>query len=242
MSRQTPSASANQATGAQTRSHTALHRSRHRSHDVRIRTACVDGARAAWRSPAWESSLRSGLNLAETWESLSEGRPAIGPIQGVDCSGLRFQNGAQVRGYDPLKHFEGGKDAYLDRFAQFSVVAAREALQRFRHRADAALARKLRRSSAARRWAGRPRSKQDSRTSTSPDAAAFIRSRFPRRWPTPARATFPWTCGSAAPPIRFPRRALRRITRSGRPSAWCATATRRWPLPAEAKRRLRLAC
>jgi nodulation protein E len=41
---------------------------------------------------------------------------------------LRFQNGAEVRGYDPQKHFEGGKDAYIDRFAQFSVVAAREAL------------------------------------------------------------------------------------------------------------------
>jgi nodulation protein E len=70
-----------------------------------------------------------GLNVADTWKSLSEGRPAIGPIAGVDCSGLRFQNGAQVRGYDPVRHFEGGKEAYVDRFAQFSVVAAREALR-----------------------------------------------------------------------------------------------------------------
>jgi nodulation protein E len=70
-----------------------------------------------------------GLNVADTWKSLSEGRPAIGAIEGVDCSGLRFQNGAQVRGYDPVRHFEGGKEAYVDRFAQFSVVAAREALR-----------------------------------------------------------------------------------------------------------------
>jgi nodulation protein E len=70
-----------------------------------------------------------GLNLAATWKALSEGQPAIGPIQGIDCSTLRFQNGAQVRGFDPLKHFEGGKDAQIDRFAQFSVVAAREALR-----------------------------------------------------------------------------------------------------------------
>jgi nodulation protein E len=47
----------------------------------------------------------------------------------MDCSTLRFQNGAQVRGFDALKHFEGGKDAQIDRFAQFSVVAAREALR-----------------------------------------------------------------------------------------------------------------
>jgi nodulation protein E len=70
-----------------------------------------------------------GLNVAETWASLKEGRSAIGPIEGVDRSSVRFQNGAQVRGYDPLRHFEGGKDAYMDRFAQFSVIAAREALQ-----------------------------------------------------------------------------------------------------------------
>jgi len=70
-----------------------------------------------------------GLNLEENWKSLSEGRPAIGPIKGADCSTLRFKNGAEVTGYDPVKHFEGGKDAYIDRFAQFSVVAAREALR-----------------------------------------------------------------------------------------------------------------
>jgi nodulation protein E len=70
-----------------------------------------------------------GLNLEENWKSLSEGRPAIGPIKGADCSTLRFKNGAEVSGYDPVKHFPGGKDAYIDRFAQFSVVAAREALQ-----------------------------------------------------------------------------------------------------------------
>jgi nodulation protein E len=70
-----------------------------------------------------------GLNLEENWESLKAGRPAIGAITGADCSTLRFKNGAEVRGYDPVKHFEGGKDAYIDRFAQFSVVAAREALR-----------------------------------------------------------------------------------------------------------------
>ena len=70
-----------------------------------------------------------GLNLEENWKSLSEGRAAIGPIKGADCSTLRFKNGAEVTGYDPVQHFPGGKDAYIDRFAQFSVVAAREALR-----------------------------------------------------------------------------------------------------------------
>ena len=70
-----------------------------------------------------------GLTVADNWSSLSAGRPAIGPIESADCSTLRFKNGAEVRGYDPLKYFSGGKDAYIDRFAQFSLIAAREALE-----------------------------------------------------------------------------------------------------------------
>jgi len=72
-----------------------------------------------------------GLNVAETWEALCQGRSAIGPIQGVDFHSLvlRFPNAAQVRGFDPTKHFEPGKEDYIDRFAQFSVVAARDAFK-----------------------------------------------------------------------------------------------------------------
>src|ERR1039457_6927813 len=72
-----------------------------------------------------------GLDLAENWESLRNGRSGIGPVSVPDVAGvgLKMQNGAQVRGFDPLKHFAGGKDAQLDRFAQFSVVAAREAFK-----------------------------------------------------------------------------------------------------------------
>ncbi len=72
-----------------------------------------------------------GLNLTESWNALREGRPGIGPITGVDTTIVqtKIQNGAEVRGFDATKHFEGGKDNYLDRFAQFSVVAAREAMR-----------------------------------------------------------------------------------------------------------------
>jgi nodulation protein E len=69
-----------------------------------------------------------GLNLSENWDSLREGRCAIQPIQSVDCSALRFRNGAEVPGFDPTQHFPEGRDQYVDRFAQFSVVAARQAL------------------------------------------------------------------------------------------------------------------
>jgi nodulation protein E len=72
-----------------------------------------------------------GLNLAESWKLLSEGCPAIGPLQDVDAArvALKMQNAAQVRGFDATQYFEAGKEAYVDRFAQFSVVAAREAIR-----------------------------------------------------------------------------------------------------------------
>src|SRR4051794_19761638 len=68
-----------------------------------------------------------GQNVAECWQALSEGRSGITPLQ-MDCSALRFKNGAEVRGFDAEKHFPGGKADMLDRFAQFAVAAAREAV------------------------------------------------------------------------------------------------------------------
>src|SRR6185437_6777515 len=72
-----------------------------------------------------------GLNVQENWESLRRGLPGIRALECVDRSrvALRVEKGAQVRGFDAAQHFKGGKEAYLDRFAQFSVVAAREALR-----------------------------------------------------------------------------------------------------------------
>jgi nodulation protein E len=69
-----------------------------------------------------------GLDRHEFWRALSQGRSGIGPIEGIDCTGLRFANGAQVRGFEPRSHFPDRGAEWLDRFAQFAVVAAREAL------------------------------------------------------------------------------------------------------------------
>jgi nodulation protein E len=69
-----------------------------------------------------------GNDHNEFWRALCEGRPGIGRIQGVDVSGWRFANGAEVHGYDPLAHFEPKMADLMDRFAQFSVLASREAM------------------------------------------------------------------------------------------------------------------
>ena len=68
-----------------------------------------------------------GLNAAETWESLRAGRPAIGPFEDAELAPLRFHNGAAVRNYDPSAHFTPTSLDHMDRFAQFAVIAAREA-------------------------------------------------------------------------------------------------------------------
>src|SRR5207237_398299 len=70
-----------------------------------------------------------GHNAREFWSALSEGRPGIAPLESIDRALLRFQNGAEVRGYDPAAHFAEKEVGLLDRFAQFGTVAAREAIQ-----------------------------------------------------------------------------------------------------------------
>ena len=69
-----------------------------------------------------------GNNAAEFWQSLRQGRCGIGPIEAVDRAQLKYQNGAEVRGFDPLAHFPRKRIELLDRFAQFALVAAREAV------------------------------------------------------------------------------------------------------------------
>src|SRR5258707_10300796 len=70
-----------------------------------------------------------GRNRSEFWDSLRRGCSGIGPIAAVECTGLRFQNGAEVPGFNPLDHFDERSIDFLDRFAQFALVAAREAVQ-----------------------------------------------------------------------------------------------------------------
>ena len=69
-----------------------------------------------------------GRNVAEMAEALREGRCGIGPIQSTDVSQVRFQNGAEVKDYSHTPYFEDRRADFIDRFAQFAVIAAREAI------------------------------------------------------------------------------------------------------------------
>src|ERR1700756_608715 len=69
-----------------------------------------------------------GRNTTEFAESLREGRCGIGQIEypGSEC--LRFQNVAQVRNYSHQPYFDDRRADFMDRFAQFALIAAREAV------------------------------------------------------------------------------------------------------------------
>jgi nodulation protein E len=60
-------------------------------------------------------------------ESLRQGRSGIVPIRTSDMAQLRFQNGAEISDYSHQPYFEDRKADFMDRFAQFAVIAAREA-------------------------------------------------------------------------------------------------------------------
>ncbi len=70
-----------------------------------------------------------GRDKESFWKALSQGRPGIRPMELVDRSLLRFQNGAEVPDYDPSFYFDEKDIGLLDRFAQFGVIAARDAVK-----------------------------------------------------------------------------------------------------------------
>ena len=70
-----------------------------------------------------------GRNIAEFAESLREGRCGIGQIESTGVATLRFQNGAEVKNYSHQPYFEDRRADFMDRFAQFAVIAAREAVR-----------------------------------------------------------------------------------------------------------------
>jgi nodulation protein E len=70
-----------------------------------------------------------GNSVPEFWENVSRGVSGIAPIRQVDCSRMRFRNGAEVKRFDPASHFDSSKLALLDRFAQFALVSVREAIR-----------------------------------------------------------------------------------------------------------------
>ncbi len=70
----------------------------------------------------------TGKNADSFHETLVQGRSAIRRIQQFDPSQLSVQIGAEVPDYDPLQYFPAKRLDLLDRFSQFALIAAKEAM------------------------------------------------------------------------------------------------------------------
>ena len=69
-----------------------------------------------------------GNTAAETWTAMKNGRNGIGPITLFDTEKYKAKLGAEVKGFDP-KEYLGVNDALrTDRYAQFAVAAAQQAV------------------------------------------------------------------------------------------------------------------
>ena len=81
-----------------------------------------------------------GRSVAETYAALRVGRCAIGPLDIPDAARLTAPLGAQVTGFDPSVHFDRQTLSLTDRFAQFALVAAAQAMDQAGLSVDGALA------------------------------------------------------------------------------------------------------
>jgi nodulation protein E len=70
-----------------------------------------------------------GHTVPSYWENLTRGRSGLGPITlPANPEELTQKVAAEVKEFDPLKHFAERQLSTLDRVSQFAVVAAREAI------------------------------------------------------------------------------------------------------------------
>ena len=70
-----------------------------------------------------------GLDMPTTWQALTEGRSGAGRITLFDPSELKMQIAAEVKNYDPNNYFPAKEVRRLDRYSQFAIIAADEALK-----------------------------------------------------------------------------------------------------------------
>jgi nodulation protein E len=69
-----------------------------------------------------------GHSVPETLDAMREGRCGIGPLEFRDVERLSIRIGGQVRGFDAAANFNRQQLSLYDRFTQFTLIAAKEAI------------------------------------------------------------------------------------------------------------------
>ena len=69
-----------------------------------------------------------GNNAKEYWENLLKGESGAAPITLFDATNFKTKFACEVKGFDPLQHFDKKEAKKMDRNTQLGMVAAREAV------------------------------------------------------------------------------------------------------------------
>src|SRR5207302_5425967 len=69
-----------------------------------------------------------GLNLAQSWENVINGRSGIERITSFDVSAFDAQIGGEVKGFNPDDAIPKKEQKKMDRFIQFTMDASRMAI------------------------------------------------------------------------------------------------------------------
>jgi 3-oxoacyl-[acyl-carrier-protein] synthase II len=70
-----------------------------------------------------------GLTVDEYWANLLNGVSGAGRIDSFDPEGLPVQIAAEVKGFDPGNYMDRKAAKRMERFSQFSIAAAGQAIQ-----------------------------------------------------------------------------------------------------------------
>jgi 3-oxoacyl-[acyl-carrier-protein] synthase II len=70
-----------------------------------------------------------GLDVASTWEGLINGRSGIDYVTLFDASSHKTKIGGEVKGFEPADYINRKDIRRMDRFAQLSVAASRQAVE-----------------------------------------------------------------------------------------------------------------
>lgn len=69
-----------------------------------------------------------GLNVNESWKNVIAGKSGVEPITLFDSSSLQVHIAAEVKGFQPEQYMDAKEARRRDRFEQFAIASAKEAL------------------------------------------------------------------------------------------------------------------
>lgn len=69
-----------------------------------------------------------GNNVTDTWVGMKNGKNGIAPITLFDTENFKAKLGAEVKGFDPKEYLAVNDVLRTDRYAQFAIAAAQQAV------------------------------------------------------------------------------------------------------------------